>query len=283
VARIFPRPFAVSCVSLGIQPNVCPPQRPDKNAFVERYQASLQPGVLADPSAYHSSGGFVRSLSSSCTITMMNAHTRAARVRISPHAWLSRSCGTLPPIPDQVDPDCWLQSVHGHAFARRIGSDGCVEVDEEPYSIKQALAGHQVVLLVNAPEKRFEVYQQDMLIKQVPIKGLYGEVLPFDRYVTLIKEARSFGAATKADGQAFLPPASLVGLSRACNRTTSPRPAVSMTVGDLPLFGFFLSPQEMTVILYLQPRENLTETSLRDACSLRLSLSFHRWFARTQC
>ncbi len=62
----------------------------------------------------------------------------------------------------------FLESIHGLAFARRIGSDGCVEVDEEPYYIKQALAGHQVVLLVNAPEKCFEVYHQDTLIKQIP-------------------------------------------------------------------------------------------------------------------
>jgi hypothetical protein len=62
----------------------------------------------------------------------------------------------------------FLQNIHGHAFPRRIGSDGCIEVDEEPYYIKQALAGHQVVLLVNAPDSLFAVYHQDTLIKQVP-------------------------------------------------------------------------------------------------------------------
>ncbi len=64
-----------------------------------------------------------------------------------------------------IDPDRWVESLHGHAFARRIGSDGCVEVDLEPYSIKRALAGLHVVLLVNAPEKSFEIYHQDTLIK----------------------------------------------------------------------------------------------------------------------
>jgi hypothetical protein len=113
-------------------------------------------------------------------------------------------CGTLPPLPDQVDPDHWLQSIHGQAFPRRIGSDGCVDVDEEPYYIKQALAGHHVVLLVNAPEKRFEVYHQDILIKHVPIKGLHGEALPFERYVTLIKqEARSEQRRLQMSGRSF--------------------------------------------------------------------------------
>ena len=44
----------------------------------------------------------------------------------------------LPAVPETVDPDRWLQTIHGQAFARRIGSDGCVEVDQEPYYIKQA-------------------------------------------------------------------------------------------------------------------------------------------------
>src|SRR5512133_1324985 len=32
----FPPLLCASCVSLGIQPNICPPQRPDKNCYVER-------------------------------------------------------------------------------------------------------------------------------------------------------------------------------------------------------------------------------------------------------
>ena len=94
----------------------------------------------------------------------------------------------LAPVPETVDPDRWLQSIHGQAFARRVGSDGCVDVDLEPYYIKQALAGQQVVLFVKAQEKLFEVWHAGTLIKQVPIKGLHGEELPFERYVTLIKQ-----------------------------------------------------------------------------------------------
>ena len=110
----------------------------------------------------------------------------------------------LPPLPETIDPDRWLENIHWHAFPRRIGSDGCVDVDEEPYSIKQALAGHHVVLLVNAPEKHFEVYLDTTLIKVVPIKGLHGEALPFDRYVTLIKqEARWEQRRQKMSGRSF--------------------------------------------------------------------------------
>jgi hypothetical protein len=45
-----------------------------------------------------------------------------------------------------------------------------------------------VVLFVNAPEKLFDVWHAGALIKQVPIKGLHGQELLFDRYVTLIKQ-----------------------------------------------------------------------------------------------
>jgi hypothetical protein len=45
---------------------------------------------------------------------------------------------------------------------------------------------------VNAAEKRFEIWQPGGLIKSVPIKGLHGQMMPFQQYVALMKqEARS--------------------------------------------------------------------------------------------
>ena len=45
---------------------------------------------------------------------------------------------------------------------------------------------------MNAAEKRFEIWQPGGLIKTVPIKGLHGQILPFQEYVALMKgEARS--------------------------------------------------------------------------------------------
>jgi len=189
--RDFPSALRRFLLCLGIEPNICPPRRPDKNCYVERYHRSYNQECLQ----VHRP----TTLQEVCEVTeQFLQHYNHER----PHQ--GRSCKDqpprvafptlpkLPPLPDQVDPDRWLQSVHGHAFARRIGSDGCVDVDEEPYYIKQALAGQHIALVVNAPEKLFEVYHQDILIKQVPIKGLHEKVLPFDRYVTLMKqEARS--------------------------------------------------------------------------------------------
>ena len=115
-----------------------------------------------------------------------------------------RSCGnrpprvahpalpTLPSLPKQVDPDRWLVTVDGQAFARKIDAHGCVTVDLQTYYIKQTLSGQHVVVFVNAQSRAFDVYLGSRQIKQVPIKGLHGEIMPFERYVDLMcKEARS--------------------------------------------------------------------------------------------
>lgn len=39
--RDFPSPLVRFLLCLGIQPNICPPHRPDKNAFVERYHRTF--------------------------------------------------------------------------------------------------------------------------------------------------------------------------------------------------------------------------------------------------
>ena len=67
-----------------------------------------------------------------------------------------------------------------------------MQVDLQTYSIKQELSGQHVVLVVNAQSRTFDVSLGSRQIKQVLIKGLQGEIMPFDRYVDLMREeARS--------------------------------------------------------------------------------------------
>lgn len=114
------------------------------------------------------------------------------------------ACGDLPPhtafptlpvlpsLPERIDPDCWLETVHGQAFARKVGTNGSVDVDDEHYYISQACAGRRVVLFVNAHEKVFGVWLDGQLIKSVPIKGLAGREMQWEEYVAFIKQqARS--------------------------------------------------------------------------------------------
>lgn len=65
-------------------------------------------------------------------------------------------------------------------------------MDRRGYYIKHTLAGQQVVLLVNAPERMFDVLLGRDHLKSVAIKGLVGQPLPFGAYVTRMREeARS--------------------------------------------------------------------------------------------
>ena len=82
--------------------------------------------------------------------------------------------------------------MHQRTFARRVHTNGSVTINHEAYYVKRTLAGQQVVCFVNAPEKCFDIWQAREPIKQVAIKGLSGKQLPFEEYVTLMKqEARS--------------------------------------------------------------------------------------------
>jgi hypothetical protein len=99
---------------------------------------------------------------------------------------------TLPALPAFVDPDAWLDHIHGQAYARRVQPKGTVAVDRRDYYISQALAGQQVVLVVNAPERRFDVLLGKEVVKSVALKGLMEQVLPLEEYVARMQEeARS--------------------------------------------------------------------------------------------
>jgi hypothetical protein len=116
----------------------------------------------------------------------------------------ARSCGNRPPhvacpdfpslpaVSEMVDPDHWLQQVRKQAFARSVQADGSVTINHEKYYLGRELAGQRVTCLVNAREQQFDVWHHVSRVKQLPIKGLYGKPLPFEEYVSLMKqEARS--------------------------------------------------------------------------------------------
>lgn len=56
-----------------------------------------------------------------------------------------------------MDPDRWLTSIHRQAFVRTVQPNGSVVVEHHHYYLKQGLAGRKVALVVNAPERRFDV------------------------------------------------------------------------------------------------------------------------------
>lgn len=189
--RQFPSAFCRFLLCLGIHPNICPPRRPDKNAYVERLHRTLNQECLQ-----------VRLPTTLGEVREATAEFLRHYNHERPHQ--GKACGNrppqtafptlpvLPPVPERINPDRWLETIHGQAFVRKVGALGSVDVDDEHYYISQACARRQVALFVNAPEKVFGVWLDGRLIKSVPIKGLANREMMWEEYVTFIKQqARS--------------------------------------------------------------------------------------------
>ncbi len=189
--RDFPSALVRFLWCVGVTPNVIPPHRPDKNAYVERFHRSLgqeclqvhRPGTLSEVSEL--------------TEAYLSHYNRERPNQ-------ARSCGnqppqvacpafpTLPKVPETVDPDRWLLQMDKRAFARTIRTGGDLTINHQDYYVSRSLAGQRVSCWVNAAEKCFNIWKPEGFIKSVPIKGLHGQTMPFQDYVMLMKqEARS--------------------------------------------------------------------------------------------
>jgi hypothetical protein len=187
--EIFPLHYVACCVSLGIQPHVCPPHRPDKNAFVERYHRSYaqeglqiqRPGTLQE----------VREVTETFMQHSNWEHPHQGRAcRNVPPRVAFPSLPPLPPLPQMVDPDAWLRTLEGQIVVRKVGADGCVNVDLVPYSVSQQVAGQYLALQVVASERTFAVWHGGTLLKMVPIKHLQGQPMPLeDSFALMVQEA----------------------------------------------------------------------------------------------
>lgn len=183
--RAFPSALLRFLHCLGVKPQVCPPRRPDKNAYVERFHLALETEAIQVD----------RPVDVPQTRQCVDTYRDHYNLERPNQA---RSCGNRPPIqafpqlprltplPPHIDPDAWLDAIHGKLYKRRVGHNGSVKVDKHRYYIKQALRGQLIVLKVNAPQRCLDVFHHRHLIKQLPIRGLYDEVLPLQDYLRLI-------------------------------------------------------------------------------------------------
>lgn len=183
----FPAPFVRFLACLGIKADICPPQRPDRNGYVERYNRT-----------YKYEGIFSYLPETLAQVVDMNRDFKYHYNFERPNQ--AKSCGnrpprlafptlpTLPAVPDTIDPDCWLDTIQGHLFTRRVNASGTVQVDKHTYYIGRAHHGRRVVLQVDALNKEFVIELNNQRIKTVPIKGLYHGQLSFDDYLEFICE-----------------------------------------------------------------------------------------------
>jgi transposase InsO family protein len=185
--RDFPSPLRRLLLCLGIIPHICPPHRPDKNAYVERYHRTYAQECL-----YVSRPGTLQEVGEVTEAFLQHYnHER-------PHQ--GRACGnvpprvafptlpTLPPLPARVDPDAWLSALDQKMYLRHVGRDGCVDVDLSTYYLGPPLAGCTVLLQVEAQSRQFAVWHQDHIVKRLPIKGLAGPEMALEEYLQFIQQ-----------------------------------------------------------------------------------------------
>lgn len=183
----FPSPFVRFWQCLGVEVYICPPKRPDKNAFVERFHRSLgsecldkyQPTEVGQvrevTSAYHQHYNWERP---NQAITCGNQPPRVAFPELP----------TRPALPEVVDPDRWLRAVQGERYARKVKRDGRVVLGEQYYYIQKALAGQRVVLEVEAEMGELVVWQREVPIKRLALKGLVNQPLEFEAFVEQLRQ-----------------------------------------------------------------------------------------------
>jgi hypothetical protein len=187
----FPSALIRFLLCVGVQPNVCPPRRPDRKGYIERLIRTYQTECIRrdQPTTEEAS----REVTEAFLAHYHDERPHQGRgLRNLPPRVAFPTLPMCPPLPQMVDPDRWLASLHGQAFARTVQPNGSVVVEHHYYYIKKDLAGRKVVLVVNAPEQHFEVLLGREVVKSVAIKGLVGQLLPFDEYAArMLEEARS--------------------------------------------------------------------------------------------
>lgn len=183
----FPSAFIRFLWCLGIEPQVCPPRRPDLNGFVERYHRSYDEECLQ--------------VHRPATLEAVEQVTEAYQHHYNterPHQ--GRQCHNQPPyqafprlprlprLPVEVDPNAWLRAFHHTYYRRRVTHNGRVQVGRHRYYIRQDLAGRWVVLRLNAPERTLTVLVDGKPLKDIPLKGVQHDPMPFEDYLRLICE-----------------------------------------------------------------------------------------------
>ncbi len=185
--RDFPSAFVRFLLCLGIQPIVCPPQRPDLNAFVERYHRSLKQECLLVlrpqtlEQVREANEAFVQHYNHERPNQALSCGNQPPRVAFP-------VLPTLPPVPGFVDPDAWLWHIDGAHFIRKVRSNGSVLIDDVPYYLKQTFSGQYVDVSVHAARQELVVWHQHQPIKRLPIKGLQKALLTFEQFVAFMAQ-----------------------------------------------------------------------------------------------
>jgi hypothetical protein len=90
-------------------------------------------------------------------------------------------------LPQQVDPNRWLDSLDGTLFKRRVDAAGTLHLDKHRYYIGRNRHKQTVVLQIDAPQRQVNARVDGQMIKTFPLKDLDQPLMSFEAYLTLIR------------------------------------------------------------------------------------------------
>ena len=97
-----------------------------------------------------------------------------------------------PPVPQLVDPDRWINVLHGTQYVRKVQQDTSVTVGVGRYYLTQALRGQEVNLQIDATDRTLVVTHNGQEVKRMAIVGTGRGWMPFEEFVELLcAEART--------------------------------------------------------------------------------------------
>jgi len=184
----FPSAFMRFLLCVGVTPAVCPPRRPDRKPYVERFIRTQKEECLYPK----------RPTTVAQTQLLIDQHRRfynlerpnqALTCQNQPPSLALTDLPSLPRLPKVVNPDAWLAHYDRQGFKRRVRSNGSVSVDNDCYYVGKRHAGQQALLVLNAAEGQFEVLLGQELLKVYPLRHLFHGQLPLDEYVDLMVQA----------------------------------------------------------------------------------------------
>jgi hypothetical protein len=186
-----PSAFLRFWLCLGVLITICPPRRPDKNGFVERYHRTFEEECLR----VHKPGDLASVASVTRAFQEHYNWERPHQGRACSNQPPRVACANLParpPVPRTVDPDHWIDALNGTTYLRKVRQDTSVTIGTGRYFVRKALIGKHVLLRVSAADRSFVIEHEGQEVKRVAIQGTGRGRLPFEQFVELLcTEART--------------------------------------------------------------------------------------------
>jgi hypothetical protein len=184
-AKDFPAPMLRFLQCLGIEPRVCPPRRPDKNPFVERYHRNFkyECQLIEKPSDLSSTievnQRYVRFYNFERPNQAITCGNQPPRIKFP-------EITTLTPVPETIDPDRWLLALTGRTYKRRLDRNGCFQLGNQTYYVQRNRRGHMILVWVDGHQRTLNIFAGNSFVKKLSIKGLHNHSMNFQEYLDLM-------------------------------------------------------------------------------------------------